>query len=80
MFPKNFPQGLKPTFILGIYSARLKPCPDTKLVIKTFKEGLWYPTLAPDHPTDEDLSVGTPVSRKDGARDLFSFFPTHSGP
>ena len=27
-----------------------------------------FPTLAPDHPTDEDLSAGTPVRRKDGAR------------
>jgi hypothetical protein len=26
-----------------------------------------YPTLAADHPTDQDPSVGTPVSRKDGA-------------
>jgi hypothetical protein len=31
--------------------------------------GPWYPTLSPeDHPTDEDLSVGTPARRKDGAR------------
>jgi hypothetical protein len=29
---------------------------------------LWFPTHAPDHPTDEDLSVGTPVRRMDGAR------------
>ncbi|MGO9939247.1 MAG: MiaB/RimO family radical SAM methylthiotransferase [Terracidiphilus sp.] len=28
----------------------------------------WSPTLSRDHPTDEDLSAGTPVSRKDGAR------------
>src|ERR1035438_6296450 len=25
-----------------------------------------FPTLAPDHPSDEDLSPGTPVSRKMG--------------
>jgi hypothetical protein len=27
-----------------------------------------FPTLAPDHPSDEDLSPGTPVKRKDGVR------------
>jgi hypothetical protein len=27
-------------------------------------------TLAPDHPSDEDLSPGTPVGRKDGARNV----------
>jgi 2,3-bisphosphoglycerate-independent phosphoglycerate mutase len=32
---------------------------------------LSLPTLAPDHPTDEDLSVGTPVRRKDGAPSAF---------
>ena len=31
-------------------------------------EGLGSPTFAPDHPTDEDLSVGTPGRREDGAR------------
>jgi hypothetical protein len=35
------------------------------------KEMHGFPTLAPDHPTDEDLSVGTPASRKDGARGSF---------
>ena len=30
--------------------------------------GLWDPTLAPDHPSGEDLSLGTPVSRQHGAR------------
>jgi hypothetical protein len=30
--------------------------------------GSWFPTLSPDHPADEDLSVGTPARRKDGAR------------
>ncbi|HWG21368.1 MAG TPA: SMC-Scp complex subunit ScpB [Terracidiphilus sp.] len=30
------------------------------------------PTLAPDHPSDEDLSLGTPERRKDGARDSWS--------
>ena len=35
------------------------------------------PTLAPDHPSDEDLSLGTPVRRKDGARKfVFSYAPT----
>jgi predicted acetyltransferase len=29
---------------------------------------LCSPILAPDHPTDEDLSLGTPVKREDGAR------------
>ncbi len=28
----------------------------------------WSPTLSPDQPSDEDLSAGTPVRRKDGAR------------
>ena len=28
----------------------------------------WFPTFATDHPSDEDLSPGTPVSREDGAR------------
>jgi hypothetical protein len=27
-----------------------------------------HPTLSPDHPSDEDLSLGTPGRRKDGAR------------
>ena len=27
-----------------------------------------FPTLAPDYPSDEDLSPGTPVKRKDGVR------------
>ena len=31
---------------------------------------LWSPTLATDHPSDEDLSLGTPVSREDGAREF----------
>ena len=31
------------------------------------------PTLSPDHPSDEDLSLGT-ERRKDGAR-MFSFSP-----
>jgi len=30
--------------------------------------GSRFPTLAPDHPSDEDLPPGTPVKRKDGAR------------
>jgi len=28
---KDIPQGLKPAVILGVFSARLKSCPDTKL-------------------------------------------------
>jgi hypothetical protein len=32
---------------------------------------LWSPALAPDHPTDEDLSAGTPVKRKNGARSIW---------
>ena len=28
----------------------------------------WFPTFATEHPSDEDLSLGTPVSREDGAR------------
>src|SRR3954463_2882994 len=31
----------------------------------------WSPTFAPDHPSDEDLSLGAPVSREDGARCIF---------
>src|SRR5258708_5641754 len=32
--------------------------------------GLCHPTLATDHPSDEDLSLGTLASRKDGARKM----------
>jgi hypothetical protein len=32
---------------------------------------LWFPVLAPDHPTDQDLSAGTPVSRKNGVRGIY---------
>jgi hypothetical protein len=33
----------------------------------------WSPTLSPDHPSDEDLSLGTPENRKDGARKVCCF-------
>ena len=32
-----------------------------------------FPALAPDHPTDEDLSAGTPVRRENGARGFFGW-------
>ena len=37
---------------------------------------LWFPALAPDHPRDEDLSAGTPVTRKNGARGICSWSRT----
>src|SRR5271157_6050399 len=40
--------------------------------------GSWFPTLSPDHPSDEVLSPGTPVRRKDGARRHFGkLAPAH---
>jgi hypothetical protein len=33
----------------------------------------WFSTFVTDHPSDEDLSLGTPVSHKDGARKVCFF-------
>ena len=38
----------------------------------------WWPTLAPDHPSDEDLSPGTPGSREDGEREIGGRFTVNS--
>ena len=33
--------------------------------------GSWFPAFAPNHPSDEDLSLGTPEKpREDGAREF----------
>jgi hypothetical protein len=40
------PQGLEPVKILGTFLARLKPCPDTKLLLSRFEFGtIWNARL-----------------------------------
>jgi hypothetical protein len=39
----------------------------------------WSPTFAPDHPSDEDLSPGTPAGAKMGHEKSVFFFGAHRG-
>ena len=52
-----------------VYPGTCRPSTDV-LLINNSDLGSRFPTLSPDHPTDEDLSAGTPARRKDGARAL----------
>ena len=46
-----------------VESKALTPCEKTGAEMRW-----WFPTQVIDHPSDENLSLGTPESRQDGAR------------